>query len=122
MFGDSGRLAATEDWEPCAPAVATDIAVAAVAVFRKFLRSMKTSLQELLIPIDASEKSENAEGIRRTRNKSLPIRSPKNQFKLRELPSPRRRLPAVRRRWWPKKARWQHRSPLPQLHPRWQSA
>jgi hypothetical protein len=44
MFGDSGRLEATEDEVFCAPAVATDPA-AAVAIFRKFLRSMKTSIQ-----------------------------------------------------------------------------
>ena len=60
MFGDSGRLAATEDEVLCAPAVATDPAAATVAVFKKFLRSMKTSIPGLLIPKDASETAEIA--------------------------------------------------------------
>src|SRR5271169_877916 len=80
MFGDSGRRAATEDEVLCAPAVATDPAVAMVAVLRKFLRSMKTSIQEILIRTDASETAEIAKVIQRTRCRPLPIRSLENHF------------------------------------------
>jgi hypothetical protein len=55
MFGDSGRRVVAEDGSLCAPAGATDPAAATVAVLRKFLRSMKTSIQEILTHIDADE-------------------------------------------------------------------
>src|SRR5580704_8897844 len=79
MFGDSGRQAPTEDGVLCAPAVATDPAAATVAVLRKFLRSMNTSIQEILIRTDASETAEIAKVIRRTQCRPLPIRSLENQ-------------------------------------------
>jgi hypothetical protein len=65
MFGDSGRRTAAEDGVLCAPADATDPAAATVADFMKFLRFMKTSIQEILIHADASETAKIAEAVRR---------------------------------------------------------
>jgi hypothetical protein len=52
MFGDSGRRLTLEEGVFCAPEAATDPAAATVAVFRKSLRSMKSSSQGSFVDID----------------------------------------------------------------------